>query len=290
VPGELAEKIEQTDKAALAPVRAMLGLDKLTLASSGAAALPVEVLYFIAGLGVEIQEVWGLSETTGAVTSNSHGAFKAGSVGKVLSGVEVKVAEDGELFVRGPIVFLGYLQPDGSIKPDVDADGWLATGDIGTIDDEGFVTITDRKKELIITSSGKNIAPTKIEGMLKEHALIGQAVAIGDDRPYVTALLVIDDEIAPGWAAANGIEVSEGTSLADHPRVREEIEAAVASANSRLARIEQIKRYEVFSKAWTPESGELTPTLKLKRRVINERYGPTITKLYTATKGVTPSA
>jgi len=289
VPAELAEKIAQTDAAALAPIRAMLGLDKLTLASSGAAALPVEVLYFIAGLGVEIQEVWGLSETTGAVTSNSHEAFKAGSVGKALDGVEVKVAEDGELLVRGPIVFLGYLQPDGSIKPDVDADGWLATGDIGTIDEEGFVTITDRKKELIITSSGKNIAPTKIEGMLKEHALIGQAVAIGDDRPYVTALIVIDDEIAPGWATANGIEVPEGSSLADHPRVREEIDAAVASANSRLARIEQIKRYEVFSKPWTPETGELTPTLKLKRRVINERYAPTITELYAAAKDTAPT-
>jgi long-chain acyl-CoA synthetase len=284
VPAELAEKIAETDKTALAPIRQLLGLDNLTLPSSGAAALPVEVLYFIAGIGVEIQEVWGLSETTGAVTSNSRNAFKAGSVGRVLADVEVKLAEDGELLVRGPIVFLGYLQEDGSIKPDTDEDGWLATGDIGTIDDDGFVTITDRKKELIITSSGKNIAPTKIEGMLKEHALIGQAVAIGDDRPYVTALIVLDDEIAPGWAAANGVEVPEGTSLADHPRVREELEAAVKSANSRLARIEQIKRYQVIPKSWTPESGELTPTLKLKRRVINERYGPAIAELYSAAK------
>jgi long-chain acyl-CoA synthetase len=284
VPAELAEKIAQTDQAALAPIRQLLGLDKLALASSGAAALPVEVLYFIAGLGVEIQEVWGLSETTGAVTSNSTNAFKAGSVGRVLADIEVKVAEDGELLVRGPIVFIGYLQTDGSIKPDVDADGWLATGDIGAVDEDGFVTITDRKKELIITSSGKNIAPTKIEGMLKEHLLIGQAVAIGDGRPYVTALIVLDDEIMPGWAAANGVEVPEGTSLADQPKVREEIEAAVASANSRLARIEQIKRYQVITTAWTPESGELTPTLKLKRRVINERYGPAINDLYTAEK------
>ena len=284
VPAELAEKIAEADKNVLAPVRALLGLDQLVLASSGAAALPVEVLYFIAGLGIEIQEVWGLSETTGAVTSNSKNAFKAGSVGRVLADVEVKVAEDGELLVRGPIVFLGYLQVDGSIKPDVDEDGWLATGDIGTIDEDGFVTITDRKKELIITSSGKNIAPTKIEGMLKEHLLVGQAVAIGDDRPYVTALIVLDDESLPGWAAANGIELPEGASLADHPKVREEIEAAVESANSRLARIEQIKRYQVITTAWTPESGELTPTLKLKRRVINERYAPAITDLYTPAK------
>ncbi|OLZ57541.1 AMP-dependent synthetase/ligase [Amycolatopsis keratiniphila] len=280
VPPELAEKIAQTDAAALAPVRAMLGLDQIEVASSGAAALPVEILYFIAGLGVEIQEVWGLSETTGAVTSNTPTAFKAGSVGRPLEGIEVKVAEDGELLVRGAIVFLGYLQADGTIKPDVDADGWLATGDIGTIDERGFVTITDRKKELIITSSGKNIAPTKIEGLLKEHPLIGQAVAIGEKRPYVTALIVVDDEIAPGWAAANGIQLAEGESLADNAEVRAEIEKAVEAANARLARIEQIKRYHVIPKAWTPESGEVTPTLKLKRRIINDRYAPTIADLY----------
>ncbi|WP_181777397.1 AMP-dependent synthetase/ligase [Amycolatopsis pittospori] len=289
VPPELAEKIAQTDAAALAPVRAMLGLDQIEVASSGAAALPVEILYFIAGLGVEIQEVWGLSETTGAVTSNTPTAFKAGSVGRPLEGVEVKVAEDGELLVRGAIVFLGYLQQDGSIKPDIDADGWLATGDIGTIDERGFVTITDRKKELIITSSGKNIAPTKIEGLLKEHPLIGQAVAIGDDRPYVTALIVVDDEIAPGWATANGIQVAEGESLADNPQVRAEIEKAVEAANARLARIEQIKRYHVIPKAWTPESGEVTPTLKLKRRIINDRYAPAIADLYTGTPEAAPA-
>ncbi|MBB5852358.1 AMP-dependent synthetase/ligase [Amycolatopsis umgeniensis] len=283
VPPELAEKIAQTDAAALAPIRAMLGLDQIEVATSGAAALPVEILYFIAGLGVEIQEVWGLSETTGAVTSNTPSAFKAGSVGKPLEGIEVKVAEDGELLVRGAIVFLGYLQEDGSIKPDIDADGWLATGDIGTIDERGFITITDRKKELIITSSGKNIAPTKIEGLLKEHPLIGQAVAIGEKRPYVTALIVVDDEIAPGWATANGIQLTEGESLADNAQVRAEIEKAVEAANARLARIEQIKRYHVIPKAWTPESGEVTPTLKLKRRIINDRYAPAISDLYEAT-------
>ncbi|WP_340683675.1 AMP-dependent synthetase/ligase [Amycolatopsis coloradensis] len=290
LPPELAEKIARTDAAALAPVRAMLGLDQIEVASSGAAALPVEILYFIAGLGVEIQEVWGLSETTGAVTSNTPSAFKAGSVGRPLEGIEVKVAEDGELLVRGAIVFLGYLQADGTIKPDVDADGWLATGDIGTIDERGFVTITDRKKELIITSSGKNIAPTKIEGLLKEHPLIGQAVAIGEKRPYVTALIVIDDEIAPGWATANGIQPAEGESLADNAEVRAEIEKAVEAANARLARIEQIKRYHVIPKAWTPESGEVTPTLKLKRRIINDRYAPTIADLYAAAPEPAPAA
>ncbi len=290
VPAELAERIAKTDEAVIAPVRALLGLDKVLVASSGAAALPVEVLYFLAGLGVEIREVWGLSETTGAATSNSGSAFRAGTVGKPVADVEVKLAEDGELLVRGPIVFLGYLQEDGSIAPSTDADGWLATGDIGTIDDDGFITITDRKKELIITSSGKNIAPTRIEGMLKEHPLIGQAVAIGDDRPYVTALIVLDDEIAPGWAAANGVEAADVEALAVHPAVRAELAAAVESANSRLARIEQIKRYHVVTRAWTPESGELTPTLKLKRRIINDRYRTDIESLYAVARDPEPAA
>jgi long-chain acyl-CoA synthetase len=292
VPAELAEKIAKTDETVLAPIRALLGLDKVLVASSGAAALPVEIIYFLAGLGVEICEVWGLSETTGAATSNSGEAFRAGSVGKPVADVEVKVADDGELLVRGPIVFLGYLQEDGTIADATDADGWYATGDIGTVDEDGFVTITDRKKELIITSSGKNIAPTRVEGLLKEHPLIGQAVAIGDDRPYVTALIVLDDEIAPGWAAANGVEAApeDLTELADHPAVRAELERAVESANSRLARIEQIKRYHVLPKAWTPESGELTPTLKLKRRVINDRYSADIEALYTATRDPEPAA
>ncbi|WP_344867397.1 AMP-dependent synthetase/ligase [Amycolatopsis ultiminotia] len=282
VPAELAARIAEADEKVLAPVRSLLGLDKIHVASSGAAALPVEVLYFIAGLGVEIEEVWGLSETTGAATANGARAFRAGSVGKPVDGVEVKVADDGELLVRGPIVFLGYLQPDGTIASATDAEGWFATGDIGTIDDDGFVTITDRKKELIITSSGKNIAPTRIEGLLKEHPLIGQAVAIGDDRPYVTALIVLDDEIAPPWAAAQGIEAAGLDELAEHEQVRAEIDRAVQAANDRLARVEQIKRYHLITRAWTPETGELTPTLKLKRRVIDARYRDEITGLYPA--------
>ncbi|WP_216215565.1 AMP-dependent synthetase/ligase [Amycolatopsis aidingensis] len=284
VPADLAERIAEADRTVLAPVRQLLGLDELLIASSGAAALPLEVLYFLAGLGVEIQEVWGLSETTGAVTANTAAAFKAGTVGRPLADLEVRTAEDGELLVRGPIVFAGYLGADGTIEPATDADGWLATGDIGAIDDEGYVTITDRKKELIITSGGKNIAPTRIEGLLKEHPLIGQAVAIGDDRPYVTALLVLDDEIAPAWAAARDIEGADVTALAEHPAIRAEIDRAVQAANDRLARVEQVKRYHLLPKTWTPETGEVTPTLKLKRRVIAERYRPDIESLYEAAR------
>ncbi|MEY7973713.1 long-chain fatty acid--CoA ligase [Saccharomonospora xinjiangensis] len=280
VPPELADRIAETDRTVIAPLRVLLGLDRLLFASSGAAALPEEVLYFMAGLGVEIHEVWGLSETTGAATSNHAGAFRAGSVGKPVADVEVAVADDGELLVRGPIVFLGYLREDGSVEAATDSEGWFATGDIGSIDDDGFVTITDRKKELIITAGGKNIAPTRIESLLKEHPLIGQAVAIGDNRPYVTALVVLDDEIAPGWAAVRGIEADDLTALADHPTVRAEIDRAVESANERLARVEQVKRYRLLTRAWTPETGELTPTLKLKRRVITDRYRSDIDALY----------
>lgn len=282
VPTELAERIAETDRTVMAPIRQLLGLDKVVIASSGAAALPVEVLYFVAGLGIDIHEVWGLSETTGAATSNAPAAFKAATVGLPVPDVEVRTGPDGELLVRGPIVFLGYLREDGSIEPATDADGWFPTGDVGTIDDDGFVTITDRKKELIITASGKNIAPTRIEGLLTEHPLISKAVAVGDDRPYVVALIVLDDEIAPSWAAARGIQDSGVAELARHPVVRAEIDRAVEAANNRLARAEQVKRYEVLATVWTPESGELTPTLKLKRRVIAERYEADIAALYAA--------
>ncbi|WP_191248547.1 AMP-dependent synthetase/ligase [Amycolatopsis deserti] len=282
VPPDLAAKIAETDRTVLAPVRALLGFDKLHFCSSGAAALPVEVLYFLAGLGVEIHEVWGLSETSGAITSNSAKAFRAGTVGRALADTEIKVDADGELLVRGPLVFMGYLQEDGTIASALDDDGWFHTGDIGTIDSDGFVTITDRKKELIITSGGKNIAPTRIEGLLKEHPLIGQAVAIGNDKPYVTALIVVDDEFLPAWAAQQGIQGSDPVVLAEHPAVREEIQRAVEAANARLSRVEQIKKYQVLAKPWTPESGEVTPTLKLKRRIINDRYADDIAALYTA--------
>ena len=278
VPAQLAEDAAAADAQVLAPLRAMLGLDRLEWASSGAAPIPVAVLELLASLGIEIYEVWGLSETTGCATVSTKHAFRLGAVGQAMPGVELRLADDGEIFVRGPIVLRGYLQADGTIESATDADGWFATGDVGTIDADGFLTITDRKKELIITSSGKNIAPSKIEGLLRAHPLVGQAIAIGDRRPYVTALIALDDEVAPMWATANGI-AADG-SLADHPAVRVELDALVASVNERLARVEQVKTYAVTPVAWTPESGEVTPTLKLKRRVIHDRYAEAIEALY----------
>ncbi|KAA9149218.1 long-chain fatty acid--CoA ligase [Amycolatopsis acidicola] len=256
-----------------------LGLDGLSWPGSGSAPLPGPVRDFLAGLGVDVLEVWGMSETTGCATANVPGAAKPGTVGRPLPGIEIRIAEDGEILVRGPLVFLGYLQPDGSVREDTDEDGWLATGDIGAVDEDGFLTITDRKKELIITSSGKNVAPTKIEGMLRAHPLVGYAVAVGDQRPYLTALITLDEETAPGWAAARGI-TGTLTYLAGHPAVRAELDALLEEANGQLARAEQIKRYAILPEPWTAESGELTPTLKLRRRIIHDRYSADIASLY----------
>jgi long-chain acyl-CoA synthetase len=282
VPDDLAAQLAAADAVALRPIRAALGLDALQWASSGSAPIPVEVLEYLAGFGIRVLEVWGLSETTGCATVNTADAFRLGSVGRPLPGVDVRLADDGEIFVRGPIVFLGYLAADGSVQSAVDADGWLATGDVGTLDADGFLTIIDRKKELIITSSGKNIAPSHLEGMLRAHPLVGQAIAVGDRRPYVTALISLDAETAPAWAAAAGIDAADLAQLAGHPQVRAELDGLVASANGRLARVEQIKRFEVCARTWSPESGELTPTLKLRRRVVEQLYAEQIDALYAA--------
>jgi long-chain acyl-CoA synthetase len=197
-----------------------------------------------------------------------------------MPGMEVRLAADGEIEVRGPLVFPGYLQDDGRIEPAVDAQGWLPTGDIGTFDEDGLLRITDRKKELIVTASGKNVAPSKVESLLRAHPLIGYAVVVGDRRPCLTALLVLDEEAAPAWAAAAGLSTVELKDLAADPRVREELAAVVRRVNEALSRPEQVKEFRVLDHAWGPESGELTPTLKLRRRVIEHRYADVIQELY----------
>jgi len=175
---------------------------------------------------------------------------------------------------------MGYLRADGGIEKITDEDGWLATGDVGALDEDGYLTITDRKKELIITSGGKNISPAQIENLLRAHPLIAEAVAIGDRRPYVTALIVLDDEVAPQWAVAHGVTATGLAALAEDPIVRAEIQAAIDAANEKLSRPEQVKAYRIMASSWTPESGELTPTLKLRRRIIIDRHTQTIDSLY----------
>jgi len=280
VPEELAARVAALDEKVLKPIRAMLGLDKASWGATGAAPIPVDVLEFLAGLGIDVLEVWGMTETTGTATINLEERFRPGTVGRPNAGMEIRIAEDGEIMVRGPLVCLGYLRADGSIEKITDEDGWLATGDVGTMDEDGFLTITDRKKELIITSGGKNIAPAQIENLLRAHPLIAQAVAIGDRRAYVTALIVLDDEVAPQWAKAHGVAAEGIDALAADPAVRAEIQAAIDAANEKLSRPEQVKEFHILPTPWTPETGELTPTLKLRRRIITDRYAGEIDAMY----------
>ncbi|MEU8887785.1 AMP-dependent synthetase/ligase [Streptomyces sp. NPDC048442] len=262
----------------LDPLLGLAGFDRLVWTASASAPMPLEVTRFWAGFGIVIMDAWGLTETVGVCTANGPtGGFRLGSVGRPLDGLELKVAEDGEILVRGETVFRGYLRADGTIEGALDADGWFATGDIGRLDEDGFLWLTDRKKEMIVTSAGKNVSPALVENTLKEHPLIGQALAHGDGRSYVVALLVMDGEVLPSWAAARGIE---GPVTVDHPAVREEIARAVEAANARLNRTEQVKRYRLLSGEWGPDTGELTPSLKLRRRVIREKYGQEIEELY----------
>nr|WP_217422761.1 AMP-dependent synthetase/ligase [Streptomyces sp. 8P21H-1] len=281
IPARLAEPLAQLDEQVMRPLRAAVGLDDCHRAFSGAAPIPVGVLEFLASVGLPVYEVWGLSETTGAATVSTPEVFAPGSVGRPGPGIEVKEADDGELLVRGPVVFTGYLQDDGRIESATDTEGWLPTGDVGTVDSRGLVTITDRKKEIIITDAGKNIAPTRIESLLRAHPLIAHAVAIGDRRRYVTALLVLDAETAPLWAKAKGITESDPVALIGNPVVSAALDGAVAEANAVLSRAEQVKKYRVLAGPWTAETGELTPKLSLRRRAVDELHAAVIESMYT---------
>jgi long-chain acyl-CoA synthetase len=282
VPAELTEPLDRLDAQVMRPIRAAIGLDDCRRAFSGAAPIPTGVLEFLASVGLPVYEVWGLSETTGAATVSTPGAFALGSVGRPGPGIEVEEAADGELLVRGPVVFAGYLQADGRIEPATDAEGRLHTGDVGSVDSRGLVTITGRMKEIVITDGGKNIAPTTIESLLRAHPLVAHAVTIGDRRPYLTALLVLDEETAPLWARSNGIAAAPDLdALARHPEVLAALDRTVAEANARLSRTEQVKKYRVLAGPWTAETGELTPKLSLRRRAIDELHAATIESMYT---------
>lgn len=277
---ELTAAFEAADAAVLTPMRALLGLDRVRQASSAAAPLPVEVARFFAGLGLKIFDAYGMTETTGAITANLADSFKLGTVGRPFDGVELTLAEDGEILVRGATCTPGYLNRPEATADLIDADGWVHTGDVGRLDEDGFLTVVDRKKELIITAGGENIAPSMIENHLKEHPLVGQALAFGDRRPYVVALITLDGEVAPVWAAAHGIETTDLAALAEHPLVLEEVAKAVEDANARLARVQQVKRWRLLPAEWTAESEELTPTLKLRRRVVHGKYAEALDALY----------
>jgi long-subunit acyl-CoA synthetase (AMP-forming) len=277
---ELAAQFEAADAAVLAPIRGLLGLDQAEIVSSAAAPLPPDVAAFFSGLGMKILDIYGMTETTGAFTTNTPDAFKLGTVGQVHPGIEVMIAEDGEICMRGPLRTPGYLNRPDLTDDLIDADGWLHTGDIGSMDADGFLSVVDRKKELIITAGGENIAPAGIENLLVAHPLIGQALAYGDRRKYVVALLTLDGEVAPAWAKARGIEAGSLAELAADPVVLTEISGAVAAVNERLARVQQVKRWELLPVEWTAETEELTPTLKLRRRIVHAKYADVLDTLY----------
>jgi long-chain acyl-CoA synthetase len=279
-PDELAAQFAAANEQVLRPIRSLLGLAEAERVLSGAAPLPPEVGSFFAGLGVQVLDVYGMSETTGAFTMNTVQAFKLGTVGRPVPGMEVRIAGDGEILARGPLTTPGYLNLPEQTAELVDADGWLHTGDIGSVDADGFLAVTDRKKELIITAGGENVSPAAVEGLLVAHPLIGQALAYGDRRPYLVALLTLDGGVAPAWAKAHGIEASSLAELASDPAVLAEVARAVDDANAKLARVQQVKYWRLLPVEWTPQSDELTPTFKLKRRVVHAKYADAIDALY----------
>jgi long-chain acyl-CoA synthetase len=281
VPEELAAKVAQADEQLFSGWRAMLGLDQVEALNVGAAPTPVEVLEFMHAIGLPLAELWGMSETCGAGSVNPPDKIKIGTVGPPAPGIEIKLDTDGEVLIRGGVVMKGYRNlPDKTAETFTD-DGWLRTGDIGEFDSDGYLKIVDRKKELIINAAGKNMSPANIEATLKTASpLIGQAAVIGDRRPYNTALIVLDADFAPAWAGQNGIEDTSLESLASNDKVREAVAEGVEAANERLARVEQIKKFHIVQGDWLPGGDELTPTMKLKRKPIDQKYAAEIDALY----------
>jgi long-chain acyl-CoA synthetase len=266
------------DAVAFSTVRSLVGLDAIELAITGAAPLPPQILEWFNAIGVPLSEIYGMSESTGPISWSPH-ANRPGWVGQAIPGMEVAIAEDGEVIARGGNVFQGYLkQPDKTAETIID--GWLHTGDIGELDEDGYLRIVDRKKELIITSGGKNISPANLEAALKMIPLVGQACAIGDQRKYVSALLVLDPEVTPQWAAAHGLEGLSLPELAEHPDVIAEVQKGVDEINQQFAQVEQVKRFVLLGEEWLPDSDVLTPTSKLKRRGIHSRYAAQIESMY----------
>jgi long-chain acyl-CoA synthetase len=281
VPEELAQTVARADEQIFAGLRATLGFDQVEAVNVGAAPTPVEVIEFFHAIGVPLAELWGMSETCGAGACNPPDRVKIGTVGPAAPGVELKLAEDGELLVRGGVVMPGYRNLPDRTAEALDPDGWLHTGDIAQIDGDGYVTIVDRKKEIIINAAGKNMSPANIEATLKAASpLIGQVCCIGDARPYNTALVVLDADFAPGWAKAQGIEAAALAELAADERMRAGVQEGVDAANAKLARVEQIKRFHLVAGDWLPGGDELTPTMKLKRRPIADKYAAEIDALY----------
>jgi long-subunit acyl-CoA synthetase (AMP-forming) len=278
----LLAEYAKADTALCAPLRRQLGLDQVRSSVSGAAPLSLDVLEFFAAMGLPINELWGMSELACLGTYNRDGRIKHGTVGPAIPGIQLRLAEDGELCCRGPMVMRGYRGEPEKTAEAIDAEGWLHTGDIASIDDDGYATIIDRKKEIIINAAGKNMSPANIEGALKGASmLVGQAFVVGDRRPYNIALLVLDPDASAVYATAHGLPDAAPAALCRDTGVQAAVAAAVELANGRLSRVEQVKRFTILPVDWLPAGDELTPTMKLKRRRIAHKYAAEIEALYT---------
>lgn len=281
LPRSLRVQHALADRLVLGTVTKKLGLDQVRIAVTGAAPIAPDVVEFVLGLGIPCCETWSMSETCAVGTMNPPDAIRIGTVGKAVPGARLRLADDGELLIAGPMVMQGYRGDPATTEGAVDADGWLHTGDIGTIDADGYVRIVDRKKELIINAAGKNMSPSNIEGTLRAASpLIGGAAVIGNDRPYVVALLTLDADAAAAFATRDGIHNGSPGDLASNPLVRKEIDRAVAAANGKLSRVEQIKKFVLLPAIWDPGGDELTPTMKLRRGPVDAKYAREIEALY----------
>lgn len=276
VSGWLGFQYDLATKAIFSKVKPALGLGRARFCVSGAAPIAREVIELFASLDLRILEVYGQSEGSGPTTFNRPDRARFGSVGPALPGVEVRIAEDGEILVKGPNVFLGYYK-DPAATAETLKDGWLHSGDLGSFDAEGFLHITGRKKEILITAGGKNIAPKNLEAAIKNHPLVGEAVVIGDRRKYLTALVTLEPEAAAKLAAAEGVTVE---ALATHPAARAQVQSAVDALNADVARVEAVKKFTILPRPFTVDGGELTPTLKIKRKVIYQKYAAEIDAMY----------
>jgi long-chain acyl-CoA synthetase len=283
VPAEVAEAAAQADEEMFSQLRKQLGLDEALAINAGAAPTPLEVLEFFHAIGIPIGELWGMSETCGLGTINPPDRIKLGTVGPPTPGIEIKLDEDGEVLIKAACVMPGYRNLPEKNEETFTDDGWLRTGDIGQLDEDGYLMIVDRKKELIINAAGKNMSPANIESHLKTASpLIGQACAIGNGRPYNVALIVLDPDFAPVWASQNGLDGKAVADLAGEEKTRDLIQAAVDQANAKLSRVEQIKKFTILPDQWEPGADELTPTMKLKRKPIDEKYAEEIEALYSS--------
>ncbi|HEY6779315.1 MAG TPA: AMP-dependent synthetase/ligase [Thermoleophilaceae bacterium] len=285
VPEQLQQAFDKAEEGLFKNVRALFG-SKIKECVTGAAPIAQEILQFFYACGVPVMEGYGMTETATVATVNRArgGNFRFGSVGKALDGVELRIAEDGEVLIKGPNIFQGYYKNDEATRSTLESDGWLHTGDLGRIDEDGYLFITGRKKDIIITAGGKNITPANLENGLKQTRWISQAVVVGDRKPYLAALLTLDPDELAALAAEVGSEDADAATLATDERVRAKLQQAIDEVNSHVGPVEQIKRFVVLPHDFSQDTGELTPSLKVKRNVVHDKFASLVEDLYAQTR------